>query len=172
MILNITQFEISWLQEARKKMTVTWGHMNYIHCALICFILFLFLMIVVEATETCLFVCFVCFWRDSSQWTRASSFTRFLDHTQRRSTVGRTPLDEWSARRRDLYLTTYNSYNKITSKLQVFIRTHDLSRQTAADLRLRPRGHWDRLGDVWQIDKSNLMIVFQTLKVCVYIRVV
>jgi len=28
----------------------------------------------------------------------------FLDHTQGRSTVGRTPLDEWSARRRDLYL--------------------------------------------------------------------
>ena len=27
-------------------------------------------------------------------------------HTQRRTTVGRTPLDEWSARRRDLYLTT------------------------------------------------------------------
>jgi len=27
----------------------------------------------------------------------------FLDHTQRRSTVGRTPLDERSARRRDLY---------------------------------------------------------------------
>jgi hypothetical protein len=28
----------------------------------------------------------------------------FLDRTQRRSTVGRTPLDEWSAPRRDLYL--------------------------------------------------------------------
>jgi len=28
------------------------------------------------------------------QWARASSFTRFLDHTQRRTTVGRTPLDE------------------------------------------------------------------------------
>ena len=26
----------------------------------------------------------------------------FLDHTQRRTTVGVTPLDEWSARRRDL----------------------------------------------------------------------
>ena len=38
----------------------------------------------------------------------ASSFTRFPDHTQRRTTVGRTPLDEWSARRRDLYLTTHN----------------------------------------------------------------
>jgi len=33
----------------------------------------------------------------------------FLDHTQRRTTVGRTPLDEWSARRRDLYLTTQNT---------------------------------------------------------------
>jgi len=30
----------------------------------------------------------------------ASSFLRFLDHTQQRITVGRTPLDEWSARRR------------------------------------------------------------------------
>jgi len=28
------------------------------------------------------------------QWARISSFTRFLDHTQRRTTVGRTPLDE------------------------------------------------------------------------------
>jgi len=37
---------------------------------------------------------FVCFWRDSPQWARASSFTRFLDHTQRRTAVGRTPLDE------------------------------------------------------------------------------
>ena len=29
-------------------------------------------------------------------------FLMFLDHTQWRTTVGRTPLDEWSARRRDL----------------------------------------------------------------------
>ena len=33
----------------------------------------------------------------------------FLDHTRRRTTVSRTPLDEWSARRRDLYLTTHDS---------------------------------------------------------------
>ena len=43
-------------------------------------------------------------WRKSPQWAKASSFTRFLDHTQRRTTVGMTPLDEWSASRRDLYL--------------------------------------------------------------------
>ena len=42
-------------------------------------------------------------------------FLMFLDHTQRRSTVGRTPLDEWSACRRDLYLTTHNTHNRQTS---------------------------------------------------------
>ena len=36
----------------------------------------------------------------------------FLDHTQRRTTVGRTPLDEWSARRRDLYLKTHNTHKR------------------------------------------------------------
>ena len=35
-----------------------------------------------------------------------------LDYTQRRTTVGRTPLDEWSARRRDLYLTTHDTHNR------------------------------------------------------------
>jgi len=54
----------------------------------------------------------VCFWHDSSQWVRVSSFTRFLEHKRRRTTVGRTPLDEWSARRRDLDLTTHNTHNK------------------------------------------------------------
>jgi hypothetical protein len=48
-------------------------------------------------------------------WTRASSFSMFLDHTQRRTTVAMTPLDEWSARSRDLYLTTHNNHNRQTS---------------------------------------------------------
>ena len=39
-------------------------------------------------------------------------FLMFLDHTQRLSTVGRTPLDERSARRRDLYLTTHDTHNR------------------------------------------------------------
>jgi len=39
-------------------------------------------------------------------------FLMFLDHPQRRSTVCRTPLDEWSARRRDLYLTTHDTHNR------------------------------------------------------------
>ena len=32
--------------------------------------------------------------------------------TLRHTTVGRTPLDEWSAHRRDLYLTTHNTHNR------------------------------------------------------------
>ena len=39
-------------------------------------------------------------------------FLMFLDHTQPRTTIGRTSLDEWSARRRDLYLTTHDTHNR------------------------------------------------------------
>jgi hypothetical protein len=52
---------------------------------------------------------------NSGSWTRASLFTMFIDHTQRRTAVGRTPLDEWSARRRDLLLKTHNNQNRQTS---------------------------------------------------------
>jgi hypothetical protein len=53
-----------------------------------------------------------------------STFMRFLDHTKRRATVGRLPLDEWSARRRDLYLTTHITHKRQTSMfLTAFERT-------------------------------------------------
>jgi len=48
-------------------------------------------------------------------FTAVLSFTRFLDHKQRRTTVGRTLLDESLARRRDLYLTKHNTHNRQTS---------------------------------------------------------
>jgi len=72
----------------------------------------------------------------------ASSYMRFLDHTQRRTTVGRTPLDEWSARHRDLYLTTHTKDKRPC--LSGGIRTHNLSRQAAADPWIWSLGHWDR----------------------------
>jgi hypothetical protein len=84
------------------------------------------------------------FWRNSPHWARVFFFTRFLDHTHRRTSVGRTALEEWSARRRDLYRTTHNTHNRQTSMPPGGIRTHNLSRRAAADPRLRPRGHWDR----------------------------
>jgi hypothetical protein len=36
-------------------------------------------------------------------------------HWFRHTTVGRTPLDEWSVRRRDLYLTTHNTHKRQAS---------------------------------------------------------
>jgi len=44
-----------------------------------------------------------------------SSSLRFLHHTQRLITVGRTPMDEWSAGRRDVHLTTHNTQKRKTS---------------------------------------------------------
>ena len=60
-------------------------------------------------------ILFFLLWRCDPTWVMASSFMRLLDHTLRHSTVGRTPLDEWSARRRHLYLTTHNTHNRQTS---------------------------------------------------------
>jgi hypothetical protein len=72
---------------------------------------------------------FVRFWRDSPQWAMASSFTTFLDHTQRRTTLGRTPLDERSARRRDLYMTTHITHNRKTSMPPVRFETTILAEE-------------------------------------------
>ena len=58
-------------------------------------------------------------WRCGPTRVMASSFLRFLDHTQRRVTVGRTPLDEWSARRRNLHMSTYNTHNRQSSMFPV-----------------------------------------------------
>jgi hypothetical protein len=81
----------------------------------------------------------VSFGRNSPQFTRVSSFRRFLDHTQRRTT-GRTPLDEWSARRRDLYLTRHNTQNRQTDMPPLW-DSYPQSQQWS--------GHWDRLKAQW-----------------------
>jgi hypothetical protein len=62
------------------------------------------------------------FWHKSPQWVMAS-FLRFLDHTQQCTTFSRTPLDEWSARHIDLYLTTHNTHNRQTSMPPVGFET-------------------------------------------------
>jgi hypothetical protein len=61
----------------------------------------------------------------------------------RPTALGRTPLDEWSSRRRDLYLTTHSTHDRHPC------HQHDSNPQSprkrvAADPRLRPRDHRDR----------------------------
>ena len=60
----------------------------------------------------CIYIFFFPLWRCGPTRAMTSSFLRFLDHTQWRITVGRTPMDERPARRRDLYLTTHNTHNR------------------------------------------------------------
>ena len=80
-------------------------------------------------------------------------------HTQRSTTVGRTPLDDWSARRRDLYLTAHDTHNR--HPYPGGIRTNNLSRRAAADLRFRPCGHWDR--------QRYLLLVSQLRRIALYL---
>jgi len=83
------------------------------------------------------------FWRNTPQTARVSSFTRFLDHTQRRTTVGRllSTSDQLVAE------TSIWQHTTLTTEIHASggIRTHNLCRRAATDLRLRPRGHWNRL---------------------------
>ena len=106
----------------------------------------------------------------------------------RTHTLGRSPLDEGSAQRRDLYLTTHNTHNRQTSIPSSGIQTHNANKRKAADLRIRARGHRDRQkrnfrseSDVilltrhcqdawfWSVMKKNRRNS-QNLEKCVYMR--
>jgi len=79
-----------------------------------------------------------------------SSFLRFLDHTERRITVGRTTLDEGSAISRGLYLTTNNTHKRQTSTPLAILeptipaserpQTHALDRAATGTDSLTPPG--------------------------------
>jgi len=73
-------------------------------------------------------------WRCVPTWAM-TSVLRFPDHTQRRTTVGRISLGEWSARRTDLYLTKHNTQ-------QINIHT---PRRNSNPQSQQASGHWDRL---------------------------
>ena len=53
-------------------------------------------------------------WLDSPSGPRIPHFL-VSPITFRHSTLGRTPMNQWSARRRDLYRTTHNTHNRQTS---------------------------------------------------------
>ena len=69
-----------------------------------------------------------------------------ISHSDTHTTLGRTRLNEWAARRRNLYLPTHNTQKRQTSTQPHPVRTEFPSPGKRATLnpRLRPRGHWDR----------------------------
>ena len=138
-------FRMNWLihhqpliQDKQQGNIVTWQHkyIRIVYCGIPHYKLLIFSP---GATQPIVGVYFTALYR-----ALASSHTRLHDHIQLRATVGRNPLNEWSVRRRDLYLTTHNTHNRQTSMRPGGIRTHDRSRRATLDLRLRLRGYWDR----------------------------
>ena len=89
-------------------------------------------------------VSFLSFGATNPQWVMASSFTKLLDRTQWRTTVGRTPLDEWSAPRRNLSLTTHNTHNLQISMPPAGFEPTVSAGERSQIYAFRPRGHWDR----------------------------
>ena len=64
--------------------------------------------------------------------------------THNETTVGRNPVDEGSALRRDLYLATHNTHNRQTPIPPAGFEPSP-SKRAAVDPHLRPLGHWDWL---------------------------
>jgi hypothetical protein len=82
------------------------------------------------------------------------SLLHLITHTHTHThTLGRTPLNEGSACRRDIYLTTHNNHK---SHSPSGIRTRNLSKRAAADRRLRPDGHRDRLSSSGKLEFLNV----------------
>ena len=84
-------------------------------------------------------------WRNSSQWAKASSMSRIHHHTllDTPHSVG-LPVRVISPTQRTLPDSTQHSKQTDINALRG-IRTHNPSKRVAADLRLRPRSHWDWL---------------------------
>jgi hypothetical protein len=73
-------------------------------------------------------------------------------HSCRHSTLGMTPLYEWSSHCRD-YLTTERNIHFLGG-----IRTHSPGKRASADPRLRSRGRWDRL--LAALQKKSIFLGF------------
>jgi len=65
-------------------------------------------------------------------------------HSFRHTALGPTRLDGWSARHRDVYLTTHNIRKEQTSTHLATVEPTIPARQLLHLRRLRPCCHWDR----------------------------
>jgi hypothetical protein len=83
--------------------------------------------------------------------------------TLRHTAVCRTPLDEGSARPRDIYLTTINTVQETNIHAPGNIRTHDPNKRSAADLRLTPRGHCDHIPKLRVFNAQKVLMLNKTV---------
>jgi hypothetical protein len=94
------------------------------------------------AFSPCLFSIFYHSAKSSSRQRRPHY--RGFTITLRHATLGRSPLDEWSARHRYLYLITHKTHRRHTSMPPVGFKPLIPESEGPQTHALRPRGHWDR----------------------------
>jgi hypothetical protein len=106
--------------------------------------------------------------RCGQMWAMASSFLRFLDHTKRRTTVGRTP---WTSDQ--LVIKTLPHITQQTQQTNIRvsggIRTRNPSNRKAADPHLRPHRHPDWLLKFYQSFQAQVNSVLINLRVCCWL---
>jgi len=82
---------------------------------------------------------------------------------QWRTTVSRTSLDEWSARHRDLYLTTHNTHNRRRSMPPVGFEP-----TIASGERLRPCGHWGWRTQIYLLKMWRTLLLIKYCNIILY----
>ena len=94
----------------------------------------------------------------------ASSFLRFFEitHSDTLQSVGLL----WTSDQPVSETSTWQHSQQTNIHTPGRIRTHKLSRRAAADLRLRPRGHWDR--QIHYNSNTNYIVIFLQLHSEVY----
>jgi len=81
-------------------------------------------------------------------------------HSSRHTILGRTPLDEWSARRVDIYLKTHKTHSRQICPLRY--SNPQYSKRAAANPGLIPHGNWDRC-DSFNLLKPKTHFMYQQL---------
>jgi hypothetical protein len=136
------------------QLSIHWHYLLFVFFAKRLYITYIYIYIYIVIT-TCVLK-FIYGWRDSPLVGHVFLIREVSRSHTRHATVSRTPLGEWSARRRDLYLTTHNSHDRYP--WVGGIRTHDHNRRAAEDLRLRTSDHRDR-----HYVPSDRLILFSAL---------
>jgi hypothetical protein len=82
-----------------------------------------------------------------------------IEDSRSHSVLGKTHLDERSARRIDLYLTIHSTHKRQKIYYPGGIRIQNSSKRAATEPRLRPRGRWERLKTGFNLVKWNQISV-------------
>ena len=90
-------------------------------------------------------------------WTRSSSLSRFHEHTQTHSNWYDSSGSVISPTQRPLPDKTQHSHQR-DIHAPGGIRTHNPSKQAAADPLLRPCGHWDRQNLLLRLINRNFLL--------------